>query len=243
MATVSQQNEGERDLNDFMASTRYVDDRLCSTSANPLSRSFTQSNLITLIVGKDQEQYVVHQEILTKHSKFFAGCLQNECVEANNKEIKLPDVRSFGARKFVEWVYTGKIEICNLREIVPAYQFADKICAEVYTNQLMDTIRAHCSQMEKLLGGAIVKDLYEVGLRGKPIAEFAIQDNVFNMSLGDSVDVVDINLFRHAATCSEVAEDLMKAMLFFQKKPWDKPADRRGCWYHEHTEGRLCSTK
>ena len=212
------------------------------SSCEPEVDSFTQSEIVTILVGGDRNEFFVHRMLLEKHSEYFAASLRKQWSESTERAIILPDDDPIGAQKFFQWVYTGKVTIDDFEHFTNMYVFADKTMAGVYTNQLMDVARSLCVERDHILEPHAVKKLYIIGRRGKPAAKFAVEDNVWNMMQKKEINDEDQSLIDEFSEIPELAKDVMMAMLSYEKKKWDCPAQRRGCCYHEHTDGGSCTT-
>jgi hypothetical protein len=57
----------------------------------PQPRTFGVDNMITLLVGPEEQHMTVHREFLSQDSKFFQAALKKEWVEGQSREIKLPE--------------------------------------------------------------------------------------------------------------------------------------------------------
>jgi hypothetical protein len=58
-----------------------------------------------VLVGAEEERFVVHEEFLTHYSTFFKAALTGGFREAKDKIVKLPDENSSVFEGFVHWVY------------------------------------------------------------------------------------------------------------------------------------------
>ena len=50
----------------------------------------------------------------------------------------------------------------------------------------------------------------------------------------------NLKVLEEGADNAELAEDLMKAMLKFNREPWSRPDRRTAGCYHEHADGKTC---
>ncbi len=218
---------------------------------------FSQSGIVTIIAGKDetQEEFEVHKDTICKKSKIFTGCLQHEFEEAASKRIQLPDDEPIAVCTFIEWVYTGPINLDDmpLPKLPSIYAFADKVCAEEYCNTLLDSTRAFLRKKNMYLNVGPLKELYRRNLRHKQLTSFAIEDMVHtiiaqtkvNSSTGKDLRLRAVHQenLTEISDVPELAEDVMKLFLSFHTQPFSRPDSREGCCYHEHTEGTSCSPK
>jgi hypothetical protein len=69
------------------------------------SNSAAEPKFATVLVGKDQERYVVHEHLLAHYSKFFCAALTGSFKEAVDKVIKLEDTEPEVFEFFIHWLY------------------------------------------------------------------------------------------------------------------------------------------
>lgn len=65
---------------------------------------------IKVVVGDEEEEYVLHTALLVHHSRFFRNALTGHWVESERKEVRLPDVEPWEFTLFAQWLVTGKID-------------------------------------------------------------------------------------------------------------------------------------
>lgn len=127
---------------------------LTSFTQSPSSSiSAFQSDFVTLLVGPDEENFTIHQDIITK-ARYFAGCLGYTLQESHTRIIRLPEDEPAVIAKVVEYLYSGKFEVkifedeieshkegSQIRLVVNSYIVADKYCMEHLQNMAMDLLR------------------------------------------------------------------------------------------------------
>jgi hypothetical protein len=79
----------------------------------------------------------VHKNLLTQVSPYFRAALKKDFQEALDRKIDLPHVKADTMERFIDWLYTGKLEIAEIdekfdggtykrqQELVDLYVFAD----------------------------------------------------------------------------------------------------------------------
>lgn len=78
-----------------------------SNSSNP--NSFDKANYVTLIVGPDKHEMLVHANILTQPSEFFQTALKKEWREGQTRIITLPDDDSQTIVAYLGVLYRGEL--------------------------------------------------------------------------------------------------------------------------------------
>lgn len=89
-----------------------------SPSRLPLRTAFkTFSAVSEIIVGDDSDRagtktkYLVHKELLTAASPFFAAALNSTFAEGMSQEVRLPEEKPDIFEWFLQWLYTGSLTI------------------------------------------------------------------------------------------------------------------------------------
>lgn len=61
-----------------------------ATPAEPLF-SFRKDDLVTILVGPGEEEFAVHEHVVTRSSEFFKAAMKKEWTEGQARIIKLPE--------------------------------------------------------------------------------------------------------------------------------------------------------
>lgn len=75
------------------------------------------SGVATVVVGettnksRPQTQYLVHKELLTAASPFFAAALNSTFAEGLDQVIRLPEEKPESFEWFLQWLYTGTLTV------------------------------------------------------------------------------------------------------------------------------------
>lgn len=70
--------------------------------------NFSADNVVTLLVGPDEEKLLVHEHRLS-HSAFFGAALKKEWLEGQTRVIKLPVEAPVFMAHYIEYAYRGKL--------------------------------------------------------------------------------------------------------------------------------------
>ncbi|KAK5703347.1 hypothetical protein LTR17_022213 [Elasticomyces elasticus] len=75
------------------------------------------TDAFTVLVGAEEEKFIVHASIATKHSKFFQAACNGGFKEAEEKVIRLPETTpaTFGA--YLQWAYSGSVVVVDEEEL------------------------------------------------------------------------------------------------------------------------------
>ncbi|KAF2459689.1 hypothetical protein BDY21DRAFT_275119, partial [Lineolata rhizophorae] len=99
--------------------------------------------------------FVIHRDLLTHYSPFFAAALKGNFAEAETQKVNLPDERVDTFEIFVEWLYSQRLDTTAppqatgpfLKDGKPAffsllhlYSLADRLCIEDLRNDIVDAV-------------------------------------------------------------------------------------------------------
>ncbi|KAK3646341.1 hypothetical protein LTR56_003101 [Elasticomyces elasticus] len=69
------------------------------------------SDIITVVVGEEKELFTVHTASICRKSEFFRAACKREWQEGKDKTIPLPDIKPPIFTLYVNWAYTGVLDI------------------------------------------------------------------------------------------------------------------------------------
>lgn len=110
----------------------------------------------------------------------------------------------------------------------------------------MDATRARYAKKPDRMNPNRLPMLYEMGLSSSPLAAFGRESVSRHMMIG-SKDWIGEGKFASSVDtykrAPEVMSDLMVAVLKYQSEPYDDPALRKGCHFHQHKDGKSCEAR
>ncbi|KAF2144714.1 uncharacterized protein K452DRAFT_245796 [Aplosporella prunicola CBS 121167] len=129
-------------------------------------RTFT--TVSTILVGRTATPFLVHREVLTHHSPFFAAALNGTFAEGLSQSVRLPaeDVSTFEI--FLHWAYTGTLDDVFQRQgkvafylLLNLYGLADRLTVERLRNQTVDKVAELAEKSNSVLTPSDTFTLYE----------------------------------------------------------------------------------
>lgn len=111
-----------------MASTKEAN------TSHPTKRrkvDFGEGSTLTVLVGSEQQKFVVHRDVLTKSSTFFQSAVKPSLFGPKDRQIKLPDQDAIAFEIYVNWLYSGAIDLWKDGEVVSTYKTN---CGRTYEN-------------------------------------------------------------------------------------------------------------
>lgn len=111
--------------------------------------------MTTLLVGHYERQFLVHQDLLSKHSPYFAVATKGKWKEGQEHRIPLQCDDPLAVGLYVQWIYGEKIFSCASEEntedeslyseidlLVNSCGFGEKIQDESFRDAVIDSIVA-----------------------------------------------------------------------------------------------------
>ena len=81
---------------------------VCCTLADEPSHNY--NNVLSVLVGRDEEAFVVHEHFISAKSKFFEAACSERCG-GSSRAIKLLETSVRDFELYFHWLYTSKIEV------------------------------------------------------------------------------------------------------------------------------------
>lgn len=92
------------------------------------SNSARNPKLATILVGEEQERFIVHESVLTHYSEFFRAALTGGFAEATEKTVKLEGEDAETFEFFVHWLYYQRFpdkDKCDNPGLVERFYYCD----------------------------------------------------------------------------------------------------------------------
>ena len=207
-----------------------------------------------VFVGEEKRKFVLHEELLCKHSLFFAAAAKKEWNEGQDRTVALADDNSEIFDLYVQWLYLSKIlsrkPTTNedtkkgdreLEILVDAFIFGEKIQDGPFKDAIIDSMIMYTATPDR--SGArwfptksTVDRAYEETPVGSPLRRLLVDFHVWHGS-GRWVE---------GTKSVEFLNDLAKDLLDIQTMP-SKPdptgANINSCSYHHHSDDQSCYSK
>ena len=69
------------------------------------------SEAVTILVGEEEERYILHQNAAVQSSDFLATAMNGRWLESEDKIIRLPDIEPGDFKVYANWLYTRELTI------------------------------------------------------------------------------------------------------------------------------------
>lgn len=168
------------------------------------SYDYDYNEIITVLVGENEQQFIVHKNTICDKSKFFeAACSSGRWKEGKEKLVRLPEVDPEAFRVYVHWVYTGKVspEVewghadlnCAEKQVTytEAYIIGDVLDDNDLRKHVIDTMIEKTSAWADLLPCTSLRRIWEATPTASPLRILALEWAVFEgnpQDLNDSIE-------------------------------------------------------
>lgn len=95
-------------------------------------RRIYSDDLITVLVGSEDEKFVVHKSAVCKNSKFFQAACGREWKEGQERVIRLPEADPEVFNVYAHWAYTETLDMSLMPE--PSLRANDRNSPPAYIN-------------------------------------------------------------------------------------------------------------
>lgn len=98
------------------------------------SYKFNAENVVTLLIGPDEQKMVVHTSYLARTSDFFATALKQVWLEGQTRTIKLYEETPELMAHYLNWIYSSELPTkdCSRLHLESAKIAAHDLLAELY---------------------------------------------------------------------------------------------------------------
>ncbi|KAK3659395.1 hypothetical protein LTR56_001285 [Elasticomyces elasticus] len=204
----------------------------------------TYTDAFTVLVGVEEENFILHWSIAVAHSKFFRAACNGQFKEAQEKVIRLPDIKPSIFRAYLQWIYSGHVVVLTAAglsadhkgidsrvELVKLYALADVLADTPLRNRIIDEIRASLVEHQMGFGVRAICFAYENAPARCTLHRLIVDHNVHNSKTYTT-------WFEDYRTKlpSEFFTDLA---IGISKTGWERPPhprDAARCTYHEHDD-------
>lgn len=95
---------------------------------------FDYFEVVTILVGPGEHEYVAPKAILCNESEFFRGAFNGEWTEAAQKTVRLQDFDSHTFGVFIGWLHTGVLDFSESAADLSNPEFDESLSYEAYAN-------------------------------------------------------------------------------------------------------------
>lgn len=203
---------------------------------------------MTLLVGNDRDEHIIHETLLRSRSPFFASALKKEWDATQERRIPLPDDDGAVVELYLQWLYRGKLFTRPLSEdigndcyehslLVDAFNFGEKIQDEQFKDCVIDALIISVASPDTngtnwFPTGSCVTRAYDGTPVGSPLRKLLVD---FHVVHGSREWLKDEN---HPEFLADLAKDLIGSRRNVETLDPIKSYD--SCPYHHHGKDKSC---
>ncbi|KAK4952511.1 hypothetical protein LTR10_009317 [Elasticomyces elasticus] len=150
------------------------------------------TDVFTVVVGEEEEEFTLHASIATKYSGFFKAACNGGFREAQDKIIHLPDVGPATFRAYVQWIYSGNVVVVDGEELrsddkgdqrqwrlIKLYVLGEILSDMLLRNKITDGYRECCRSNGYGAGPASIGLAYEHTPAGSTMRKLLLDENAY----------------------------------------------------------------
>ncbi|KAF7193729.1 Kelch repeat and BTB domain-containing protein 2 [Pseudocercospora fuligena] len=102
---------------------------------------FSEAVTVNVGEGDAKQQFLLHKNIISRHSKFFRAAFSGNFAESKDKSIELPEADPAIFKIWIQWAYSGNMALLSASEQEVGhenYALLARRCGELYV--LADTL-------------------------------------------------------------------------------------------------------
>ncbi len=162
--------------------------------------------------GTEMKRWTLPKELLTHHSLFFAGALNDSFAEANSKCMNLPDDDPRAFSSFIRWLYTGIVEPDpDAISLAQAWVLGKKLeCSAFSDKALLEMIDYHHPFLVQIKPSSI-QFAYKNSRNGSKLRMWALDEFLYSIKLGWDIEFEDTEI-KDLMELDDWGIDLMKAL-------------------------------
>ena len=199
-----------------MALRSYQSDPIKENDVNAYAANTIHScdftNLITIIVGEDEQSFMVHKDMLCAKSKYFKSACSELWASGREKVVRPTQGTPEQFKMYSEWVYTSHLSINaedpgqQLDDLIGMFILGDFLNDYQLRNATMDLLITTILGSTHVFGLDQLDRVYAATPTGSPLREFTVWWVLANVSQAD----LYINIARYPA---ELVQELALAVL------------------------------
>lgn len=89
----------------------HVEPSICFLTNQQRSDIYDFDNMVTVLVGKEEKRFTLHQDAVCAKSKFFKAACSKEWLEGQERVVRLPETQVTTFQEYCSWIYSSKIAV------------------------------------------------------------------------------------------------------------------------------------
>lgn len=210
--------------------------------------SFTQQEVITVLIGQEQRAFHLHKQLLTDKSLYFQTCLK-ECWNTKKDTIELRDLSVKGFGVVVDVMYTDKLpdylikaknEYEQFTLLLFAYRAADILMMTELQNRLIDLTVSTTLRSDRLFTLSTVYELCWQNLVHTKLYDLVFTQAVRNYITKPPSFQKCKRYMDFFTDYPHIHVDILTSINMYLQIPWPRLKDIDVCQYHIHKHNESC---
>jgi hypothetical protein len=172
------------------------------------SFDYDYNDMTTVLVGKTQEKFTVHRDIICENWRYFeAACRSDRWLEGKEKTVPLSHINSATFKTYLHWTMTGKLlpEVYWAREnieaeheqwvYIEAYIVGDFLDDAKYRNHVMGAMIVRRRTWDSAYSDDMITRIWEGTPEKSPLRTFTLEwmratwcrESIAELTEGDDV--------------------------------------------------------
>ena len=233
----------------------------CETLHNTDKPRIDFRDEVVVLVGVTEQRFVAHKTMLCESSEFMQTACTERWLGAPEKVIRLPEQDPVAFDIYLNWRYTGSIDLWNgvpnesvrtdsdgvqrpnpgdrYSVIVKCYVLGDMLLDNEFSNALIDSFKdlsrqTHCVPRPKVANLA-----FELLGFDSPLRKLIVHETAYQAGTEYFQRLIDKY---HPDITKELAK-LLHADLVEHPGSARRLRARDGCYFHKHRKGDSCGSK
>jgi len=189
----------------------------------PTPAKYTRGDLVTLLIGPDEQELVVCGQLLTKTSEFFEAALKKEWKEGQTRMVRLPEEDAETTIHYLDFVCGQGLPTRALKlygdfaesedeylMLAQLYAFGERVLHKAVRNAVMaEVLRISSLRNEKggmfLPGDDAILAIYQATPANSPVRRLLVDLHVsYGLPNSLTPDTSDMNCMIHLADLAKV---------------------------------------
>lgn len=158
------------------------------TKADPCF-SYDYNNTVSVLVGKEEQEFTVHKDAICAKSKFFkAACSERwsglRSSGGKQKPMKLPETSVRDFQTYVHWIYTSQIEVESeaarkkQKDYLYVYILGDVLDDYQLRNAVMEKLMSSLEMLPTQPRPTTIEHVYQHTPVGSPLRKLLIDRRI-----------------------------------------------------------------
>jgi hypothetical protein len=152
-------------------------------------------NIVTVLVGEEEQRFILHQDVVCAKSKFFKAACSKRWREGQEQVVRLPEVKTAVFQAYSTWIYSGEIAdgTCTLtntltekgaehEHLIDLYLLGDRLDDIQLRNEANKKLFASMRKVDAVPGHGITMRVWESTMPGSLLRKMLVDMVILRFS-------------------------------------------------------------